>query len=309
MHTASKGGAAGRGTDRLTAIGLMVLVVTLFATLDAAAKYLSTMAALPVVQIVWLRFLGQSVLILLLVPALGIASLGALIRTRKLALQLFRSLLMLATTAFNFLALRYLRLDQTIAIIFLTPLVVALLAGPVLGEWVGGRRLAAIIVGFSGILIVVRPGLAEVHPAFLFSIASMLAYAVFMLVTRQLAGYDPPLVTLFYSMFAGTLFAAPFAIDQWVAPSSGWIWLLLASLGALGGAGHYFLILAHRLAPASIIAPFLYLQVVSMTALGFLVFGDLPDVWTLAGSGVVIASGIYLFYRERFLAGQAKGTA
>ena len=138
-------------------------------------------------------------------------SVKALFTTNRFKLQLVRSLLMVATTAFNFMALRYLRLDQTITIVFLAPLMVALLAGPLLGEWVGWRRLVAILVGFAGILIVVRPGVGGVHPAVIISLVGMLAYALFMLLTRYLAAFDPPLVTLFYSMFAGTIGAAPLA--------------------------------------------------------------------------------------------------
>jgi len=293
-----------RVPGQIQAIGLMALAVTLFAGLDAAGKYLASEMGVPVIQIMWLRFLGQFALILLLVPAFGILSAKGLFITRRPGLQLIRSLMMAATTGFNFVALKYLRLDQTISIIFLTPLVVALLAGPFLGEWVGWRRAVAILVGFAGILLVVRPGFADVHPAVLYSFAAMLAYAAFSLLTRHLVAYDPPLVTLFYSMFVGTLLPIPFVLDQWVAPPSALAWLLLLSLGILGGTGHYLYILAHRLAPASTVGPFIYLQAVSMTALGYIVFADVPDVWTIAGLCVVIASGIYLIHREHIVARQ-----
>jgi drug/metabolite transporter (DMT)-like permease len=206
---------------------------------------------------------------------------------------------MAATTVFNFLALEYLRLDQTITIVFLTPLVVALLAGPLLGEWVGWRRMLAILVGFAGILVAVRPGLAAVHPAVLYSLASMLAYAFFMIVTRKVATHDPPLVTLFYSMFVGTVLGAPLALPEWVTPQSAGVWLMLLSLGVLGGTGHYLFILAYRAAPASSLAPFLYLQLISMVSFGWLVFGDVPDGYTLSGAALVVASGVYLVHRER----------
>ena len=181
------------------------------------------------------------------------------------------------------------------------PLVVALLAGPLLGEWVGWRRMIAILIGFGGILIAVRPGFADVHPAVFYSLGSMLAYALFMILTRRIAGFDPPLVTLFFSMFVGTLVGAPIAISSWVWPVDGLTWLLLLSLGIFGGTGHYLFILAYRLAPASTLAPFLYLQLLSMVGFGWLVFGDVPDGWTLIGSAVVTASGIYLVHREHSL--------
>jgi len=296
------GGAPQPAPDgTLRAIVLMMVALVLFSSLDTAAKYLATRSHIPVAEIAWLRFVGQFLGLLVLVPALGLMSARALFTTGKPGWQLVRSCLMAATTVLNFLALKYLRLDQTVTIIFLTPLVVALLAGPLLGEWVGWRRMLAILVGFAGILVAVRPGIAEVHPAVLYSLGAMLAYALFMILTRWLAPHDPPLVTLFYSMFVGTVLLGPVAMTQWVWPGDASTALLLASLGLLGGAGHYLFILAYRLAPASRVAPFLYMQLLSMVALGWLVFGDVPDVWTLAGAALVAASGIYLFRREQAL--------
>ena len=285
--------------DRLKAIGLMVAAVVLFSALDTSAKYLVTREGLSVAQVVWSRFIGQFVLLLILVPAFGIMSAKALFTTNRLGLQIVRSVLMVGTTAFNFLALQYLRLDQTITIVFLAPLMVALLAGPLLGEWVGRRRLIAIFVGFVGVVIAVRPGFGAVHPAVLYAFAAMFVYALFMLLTRHMAHFDPPLVTLFYSMFVGTFAGAPFAFAEWQTPPDMLSLVLLSLLGILGGTGHWLFIHAYRLAPASAIAPFLYMQLLSMVAFGFAVFGDLPDVWTLAGASLIVASGVYLVHRER----------
>jgi drug/metabolite transporter (DMT)-like permease len=287
---------AARAADRLKAIGLICLAIAFFSGLDTSAKYLSTHAHLPVVQIVWVRFLGQFLVMLPIMFALSPAELFA---TKKLKLELLRSLLMVSTTACNFLALQYLRLDQTVTVVFLAPLLVALLAGPLLGEWVGWRRFVAILVGFLGVVIVVHPGVGGLHPAFLLAFGAMLAYAFFMLLTRYLAAYDKPLAMLFYSILLGTFAMAPIALWQWVWPATIGEWLLLAALGMLGGTGHYLFIHAYRLAPAPTIAPFLYMQLLTMVGFGYAVFGDLPDVWTLAGSSVIIASGVYLLHRER----------
>jgi drug/metabolite transporter (DMT)-like permease len=285
---------------------LMCVAVSLFSCLDTTAKYLVGHSNLATAEVVWTRFLGQ---FLLMAAILGPASLPGLLRTHALGLQCARSLMMAATTTCNFIAVRYLRLDQTISIAFLAPLVVAALAGPFLGEWVGWRRMLAILAGFGGILVIVRPGFSEVHPAFLYSILSMLGYAIFMLLTRKLAAYDPPLVTLFYALLLGTIAGAPVALAHWEWPQGAMQWMMLASLGAFGGLGHYLLILAYRLAPASSVSPFLYFQLLSMVALGFLVFGDVPDRWTLAGSAVVISSGLYLVHRERVMSRQARTAA
>ncbi|MBI1651041.1 DMT family transporter [Hyphomicrobium sulfonivorans] len=282
--------------DRLKAIGLMCVAVALFSALDTSAKYLATASGLPVVQIAWSRFLGQFAIMLSMLSVLPIS---ALLGTRKLKLELLRSLLMVSTTAFNFLALRHLQLDQSISVVFMAPLLVALLAGPLLGEWVGLRRFIAIAVGFIGVLIVVHPGVGEFHYAFIFAFGSMLAYAFFMLLTRFLAAHDAPLVMLFYSVLLGAFGLAPFALWNWVWPPDATAWLLLSVLGIFGGVGHYLFIHAYRLAPASSVAPFIYIQMLTMVLFGFTVFGDVPDVWTLIGAAVIIASGIYLLNRER----------
>lgn len=290
---------ANEARDRMTAIGLMIVAVALFSALDAAAKWLVTRDGIPVSQVVWARFVGQFTAILVLVPAAGVLTVRQLFTSKRLGLQLVRSVLMVATTAFNFLALEFLRLDQTITIVFLAPLVVALLAGPILGEWIGRRRLMAILVGFAGILVAMRPGADTFQPAVMYSLLAMLAYALFMLLTRYMAALNPPMVTLFYSMFAGTIFGAPVALANWVTPPDLLAWVLLGSLGVLGGLGHWLFIHAYRLAPASAVAPFLYVQLLTMVAAGYMVFGDVPDFWTLAGASIVVGSGIYLVHRER----------
>ncbi len=297
-----------RAIDRPRAILLMILAITFFSALDTAAKYLGLHYKLPVEQVAWSRFLGQFLALIVLVPVFGSLSLGELFRTGHLKLQLVRSVLMAATTVLNFMALQHLRLDQTITIVFLAPLVVALLAGPMLGEWVGWRRMLAILVGFCGILVAVNPAFGDVHPAVGYSFAAMLAYALFMILTRYMAAFDPPMVTLFYSMFVGTIIGAPFALSAWHTPPDLLALVLLASLGVFGGLGHWLFLHAYRLAPASAIAPFLYFQLLSMIAFGYIVFDDLPDLQTLLGALIVVGSGIYLFHRERKTAA-AKATA
>jgi drug/metabolite transporter (DMT)-like permease len=294
--------------DRLMAIALLCVAVVLFSALDTTAKVITTRMNVSVTQTVWARFIVQFLGLLVLVPALGVMPARAMFRTNGLGRQLVRSTLMVATTAFNFLALQTLRLDQTVTIVFLAPLVVALLAGPLLGEWVGWRRLVAILIGFCGILVAVRPGTAGLGIGVLYSLLAMLAYALFMLITRHMATLDPPLVTLFYSMFVGTAALTPFALYGWTSPAEPLGWLLLASLGVFGGAGHYLFLHAYRLAPASAVTPFLYTQILSMVGLGYLVLGDVPDRWTLAGATIVIGSGVYLIHRERRVARRATRT-
>ena len=289
--------------DALRAIALLIVAVSLFSGLDTVAKWLATRLHIPVTEVVWLRFVGQTAY---MIAFFGIVGVPGLLTTRRLGLQLIRSVLMVTTTACNFIALQTLRLDQTVTITFLAPLVVAALAGPLLGEWIGWRRGLAVVVGFLGVLVALHPGSAPLSAAVFASLSGMLAYALFMLLTRHLSAYDPPFVTLFYSMIVGTIFGAPFALHDWVTPPDAMTWGMLAALGALGGTGHMLFIFAYKLAPASTVSPFLYLQLLTMTLAGYFVFGDVPDWTTLAGAGIVIASGIYLVHRERVVAIAAK---
>jgi drug/metabolite transporter (DMT)-like permease len=297
---------AAAAPDALKGIGLMCMALALFSCLDATAKYMATVAQLPVAQVVWLRFVSQ---FLLIVMVMGAVSLPRLLHTQRFWHQAGRSLLMLGSTLLNFLALRTLRLDQTQTIAFLAPLVVALLSGPFLGEWIRWRRMLAILVGFCGILVAVRPGVAALEPGMIFALGSMLCYAVFMLLTRYLASYDPPEVTLFYSLIAGTFVMVPLAIAHWEWPQDLLTWLLLVSMGFWGGLGHFIFILAYRHAPASTLAPFIYLGLITHTTAGYLVFGQVPDQWTLAGAAIVIASGVYLVHRERVVLAERRKAA
>ena len=137
------------------------------------------------------------------------------------------------------------------------------------------------------------------HPAAILSMISCVCYAFYALATRKLAAHDPPETTMFYSGAAGTLLMLPVIPFVWSTPQTPLAWLLLLATGAFGGFGHWLLILAHRLAPATVLAPFIYSQIIWMIALGWFVFGQFPDRWTFAGAGIVIASGLYLLYRER----------
>lgn len=280
----------------LKAIGLICLAVICFSGTDTTGKYMITVGHLPVTQVVWVRFLGQFAAIVL---ALGLVAVPSLLVARKPIWQLLRSCLLLASTVFNFLALRSLRLDQAMTIQFLTPLTVALLAGPVLGEWAGWRRMLAILVGFCGVVVAVRPGRGAVEFAFLWSALSMLAYACFTLLTRHLAAHDGVPVTLFYSMFAGVGLAAPLALSDWQWPSTALVWLALLSCGVWAAIGHALFIAAFRYASASSVVPFTYFGLVSHVASGYFVFGQTPDLPTIAGALIVIGSGLYLLRRER----------
>jgi len=270
--------------------------VVLFACNDAAAKYLNT--HMHTVQVVWARYMAAFALAIVLLNPTGNPQ---VMRTRRPWLQLGRSALLLGSTVLNFFALRYLQLDEAVSIIFCTPFIVAALGGPMLGEWIGWRRWTAIVVGFAGILLVTRPGSGGIHPAALLVVVAAICYALYSILTRVLTRSDSDATTNFYSNLVGAAaitVAVPF---YWSAQSDPLVIALMCSMGLFSGLGHFLLIRAHRLAPAGVLAPFIYTEIVWMIALGFLVFGDVPNRWTLAGAAVVIVSGLYLLYRERVM--------
>lgn len=281
----------------LAGIGLMCLGVAMLSLLDATAKWLNPQVG--VVMVVWARYAVHLVLSLVVFNPWTVPG---LLQTRRLGLQMFRSVLMLAITVLNFTALMYLQLDQTVSLMFSSPFFVALFAGPLLGEWIGARRWAAIVAGFAGIILVVRPGAGGIHPAAFLSLAGAACYALYVITTRMLATTDKSATTLFYSSLVGAVAATlplPFA---WHPPETPLALAGLIAIGVLGGAGHFLLILAHNRAPAARLAPFIYTQIISMTLLGWLFFGQVPSGWTLAGAAVVISSGVYLLlleHRER----------
>ena len=279
---------------RLVAIGMMCGALFCFACLDASVKWLSD--HVDPLQTVWARYVGSVLIVSVFVNQYTSPGVS---RTLRPWLQAFRSVLLLASTILNFIALKYLQLAETISIQFATPFLIALLAGPMLGEWVGPRRMIAICIGFLGVLIVTRPGFGGLHPASFLAMAGTVCYALYGITTRMLAASDSSRTTMFYSGFAGVVVMTPILPFVWTTPDSWLVWVLLGSVGFYGAFGHWLLILAHARAPAPILAPFIYGQLVWMLLLGYIVFGDLPDRWTMIGAGVVISSGLYLLYRER----------
>lgn len=283
------------GRQRLTAIALMCAAVVCFALLDTHAKWLGLHGMDPLL----VSFARYSVSVVLVSFLINPWSHPGVLRARRPWLQLLRSLLLLGSTVLNFFALRYLQLAETISIAFATPLIVALVSGPLLGEWPGPRRLAAIGVGFLGVLLVTRPGVGGIHPAALLSVVGCVCYAFYVLTTRVLATSDSSETTMAYSGLAGTVALLPTLPFVFSWPSSPYAWVALVAIGFFGALGHWLLIVAHRLAPATVLAPFIYSQLIWMVLLGWLVFDQLPDRWTFAGGAIVVSSGLYLLYRER----------
>ncbi len=280
--------------NRLTAIALVSSAYLLFTLLDGSAKWL--VRGMPVIMVVWLRFVMQALIAgAVLFPLRG----PALVKTHYLRWHALRTLMFVAMTGMNFWALQYLQLTVTSSIFFTVPLVIGLVSALILGERLDAGRWIAILGGFVGVLIIVRPGSAGFHPAMLASLANALIYAMFMLMTRRLAAYDSAETIQYLPAVGAAVVLTPFAIAGWEWPDTWLEWTVVCLLGVFGAVGHTLLALAHRYAPASVTAPFLYQQVLYMAIFGYVVFGDVPAPAVWAGALVVVASGLYLFYRER----------
>ncbi len=287
-----------RGTalrrQRLLGIALMSAAVGQFAFLDTTAKYLNT--ELDSLQIAWARYTFAFLLTSLISNPF---TKPGLLSTKRPVLQVARSLLLVCATVGNFLALRWMQLDEVLSIIFTFPFLVSIISGPMLGEWIGARRWAAVGVGFCGVLLITRPGLGGAQPAALFSVAATVSYALYAVITRIVSRTDSNQTSLFYSNLLGAVVLIPVVPFVWQTPPDWQSWLLLVIVGVLGSSGHFCMIAAHRLAPASTLSPFIYTQLVWVVLLGYLVFDHLPTAWTIAGATIVVGSGLYLLQRER----------
>ncbi len=259
--------------QRLIGIALMCAAVALFAVLDTMAKYLNTQ--MDSLQIAWARYTSAFVLTLIVSNPLTHRD---LLRSASPKLQIVRSLLLVASTALNFLALRWLQLDEALSIIFTFPFIVAIASGPMLGEWLGWRRWCAICFGFGGVLLITRPGFGGMHPAALLSLAATVCYGLYAVITRIVSRVDSNQTSLFYANCIGALVMLPVIPFVWQAPANWVIALMLVAIGVFGSAGHFCLIAGHRLAPAAVLSPFVYTQLLWVVILGYLVFDPCPTI-------------------------------
>lgn len=274
---------------------LMLAAFFCFAVMDTSAKWLVG-AAIPAMQVVWLRYLGHFLCTLVIyLPSEGCK----IAHSRKLKIQILRAFFLLCSTSFNFTALQYLPLTTTVAIFFVSPLVVCLLSIPILGEKVGIKRLLAVLVGFGGVLIIVEPWSQSFDPHIFLSLMAMLFASCYFLMSRIIVGADSNATTQFYVSGLATIILAPFAIIHWVWPASLQAWGVIALIGSLGMLGHSFLTNAHKYAQASVLAPTVYSQVIYIAILSWVVFGQPPNKQTLVGTFIIVGSGLFIWFRER----------
>ncbi len=269
----------------------MLATMFLFVAMDAVVKHL--VASYPVAQVAWARFFFHALMITMwLGPRLRPTA-----TTDRPALHILRSTLLLTTTFLFFSALTFLPLAENSAIMQIGPLVVTALSMPLLGEKVGIRRWSGVVAGFAGAIMIIRPGTDAMHPASLLAVAAACTYALYQITTRILSRSESTMTTFLYTPLTGALVLSVALPWIWQQPAAA-DWPLLVLAGFLGGAGHFALIKAFTAAPAATVAPFGYSALVWATLFGYLLFGDLPDLWTVAGALVIVGSGLYILHRE-----------
>lgn len=261
--------------------------------MDAVAKFLALQ--IPIIMVLWGRYFFHTVITF---SAYSIKTRSfQFLRARRPGLQLIRASALFGATFFMYEAITRMPLGDAAAIQFLAPVLVTALSGLILGEHVGPRRWTAVAFGFVGVLLVARPGSGVLGWNALLPLATAVLLAVYMMMTRIIRNQDDPAATTFYSTALGAVILSVMVIFNWQALTD-LQWGLMILMGAAGAVGHFLLVKAFHMAEASMLAPFTYAQVLAAIIWGLLVFGDVPSIWTICGAGVVICSGLYVWYRE-----------
>lgn len=271
----------------------MMLAVSTFGCLDTVSKWLTSYYEVPV--IIWVRYVFQILLLVILLgPQMGLR----LVRTTNLKIQVIRGLVLVAAGMIFLKALSYMPIAEVVSINFMAPVFIAVLSGPLLHEKVGPRTWVALAAGFTGVMLIIRPG-SEVFTWWaLLPLGSALGMTVYQMLTRKIAGKDHALTSLFYPTLVGAVVVPVFFPLAMELPREPFHMVLFVAQGAMGGIGHWLLIKAHEDAPASVLSPFLYVQLITVLGLGWLVFGQLPDGFAVIGMLTIAASGLLLVFRR-----------
>ena len=270
----------------LTGIALVVTAMACFASLDTTAKLVS--ASVPLLMCIWFRYCFQAIVTTLaVVPRRGLA----VLKTKHPKFQVLRGVLLLISSFFAFGSLLYLPVADFTAIGTLVPLVITLLAARMLGEQVSKRRWVLVLGGFAGAMLIIRPGGANFIWPMLLPLGAVVTYSWFQLLTSHMVKTENPLTMHLYTGWVGTLVPSLTLPFVWVNPTHTELGMLLL-MGALGSVGHYFLILAYARSPASTLTPYLYAQIVFAMVGGWLVFGQVPDQWAMAGISMIAVCGV-----------------
>ncbi len=288
-------------TDRpFVGILLMVVSIASFACMDAIIKWLT--GIYPVLQVIALRsWCGLPFLLLIVHLQGGLSRL----RSRRPEVHLMRSMLVLGSSTSFFWALSQMKLVDAVALTFIAPILVAILSVPLLGESVGRHRWTAVLAGFVGIIVMLRPGSGVFQWASVAVVMSALCYALLMVTTRRFKSTEHTEALMFWPESGVAVVGLAIAPIQWVTPTAADLVLFVAA-GMFGSFGIVCLTHAFRLSPAALVSPFEYTALIWATVLGYLIWGDLPDRYTLIGASIIAASGLYILYRETVRHGEAR---
>ena len=279
----------------MKAIIFNLLAWVMLPIMDGFAKYLS--AELPVLQITWARYFFTVVFIF---PLMLFFFKKYLVWTEKPKLQLIRGLILLTANISFFYSISVISLPKALTLAFVAPLVVTAFSPFFLGESVGYRRWAAVIIGFIGSLVVIRPGFLEINLASLAALGTGIMYGFYLIITRKLSTSDNPLLTLLLTGVVGAIIATTFMPFVWVSPTFNQ-WSIMAAIGLFACIGHLFIILSLKYADASKLAPFSYFEIVTNIIIAYYFFGDFPDSWTFLGLFIIVFSGLYISRRENIV--------
>jgi drug/metabolite transporter (DMT)-like permease len=273
-------------------IALMCAGLAFFGFGEACVKTLAK--DYEILQVVWARYTFHALVFLLIFSRSGIVS---QMRTSRPFLHLARSVVLMLGTITFFTALIYLSLPEAVAINFAAPLLVTALSIPFLGEKVGRRRWAAIFVGFLGVLVIIRPGLGVMHWAAFLPLLTAICYACYQIMTRIAGRTEDTRTSLFWTSAVGVTVMSCIVPFFWKTPDAQ-AWIIMVATGALFGFGHYLLIRAFEITPVSTLSPFHYTQIIWVTIISIIVFDQTPDEFSILGTTIVIASGLYIWRRE-----------
>ena len=279
----------------MKAITFNLLAWVMLPIMDGFAKYLSS--DLPVLQITWARYFFTVAFTL---PIMFFFFRKNLVWTDKPKLQLFRGLILLTANVCFFYSISIISLAKALTLAFIAPLIVTAFSPIFLGEKVGFRRWSAVIIGFIGSMVVIRPGFVEINLASLAALGTGVMYGFYLIITRKLSSSDNPLLTLLLTGVVGAIiisFVMPFV---WIKPTLNQ-WSMMAAIGIFACVGHLFIILSLKYADASKLAPFSYFEIVTNIIIGYYFFSDFPDKWTFLGLFIIILSGIYISRRENIV--------
>ena len=279
----------------MKAIVLNLSAWVMLPIMDGFAKYLSS--TLPVLQITWSRYFFTVVIVL---PIMLIFFRKNLTWTEKPKLQLIRGLLLFCANILFFYSISIISLAKALTLAFIAPLIVTALSPVLLGEKVGFRRWAAVVIGFIGSLVVIRPGFVEFNLASIAALGTGILYGFYLIITRKLHDADNPLLTLLLTGIVGAILGTMIMPTVWVQPTIT-EWYMMFAIGFFASIGHLFLILSLKYADASKLAPFSYFEIVTNIIIGYFFFSHFPDNWTFLGLFIIILSGTYISRREKLI--------